>query len=415
MKALCFLKRGAAYLLLDNAKEAFDDFTMAEIRLSKVAAKLSTSEEKYPDDKNTLFYIYHDLLIPYIFYFKGEIYRRNFSYYNAHQYLCNSQKRLEHFLDEDSQDSDYKEIESFFNKRRKYLEKSIKLVRINIAKGKTFLELGEFRKSLKWYFISLLEYFRIVEAKMNDEGQAKNNQYSSLISSIRRLTSYLDETRLHSEINKYKVYKEIQPILKELGNLVSENKGQDYPFLLSDICLRLSMVLHILNLPDYDDISKKNNDKLIEKIPRHSLVKTVLKIVQDLEDKNNLSLGLLELNRLLLKTDNIEIGSKANTLKGSSLPPYQYIQTGNLRDMIYRAFSIYFLRELDLSVLNTKNREKDKERLVARRMLRHMLLLTEEFSTKNAELYKYLMGHKTNKFGTDNKDDDTSGDYVYLT
>jgi len=511
---LSYLRRGFAYLLLDNPEKAFNDFSKVE----KYANLLRKNSLQNTDNVTTL---YSRLMLPYTYSLKGELYRRNFSFYNAHQYFCNSITKLE-----DLKNSKNDKIE-------KILNNSIALIRIKINKGKTFLELGEFKKSLKWFLKALLDYLKITKNSINNSKDPENNtrkanntkNIENITEDIDKAIRYLEETKLDTHISKKELYNKIEPIVSDLQKI----QNNFYPLLFSDICTRIAVVLTLLKLPDYS-----NNNKMTSKNPkRHGLalkwleqayyclgsasyqiissklskisklseissqlsqissklpqiaklpeiaelseissqlsqiaklpeiaelseissqlsqissklpqISVLDKISSKLSKISKLSEISSQLSQISSKLPEIaelsEISSqlsqisskllqiaelpdkgkpkiycnaltilnclilyeKLKLIKDDDLPclcteaiellkngKYELIHFGGFRDIIYRILAITTLKSLQ----SKKNDKQDWEKDIAQRLLQSLLIYTEDFSIKNAELYRYLM------------------------
>ena len=368
LNLLTYLRRGFAYLLLDNPEKAFNDFTKVE----KCTKNLREGASQVKDNISML---YGHLMLPYTYSLKGELYRRNFSFYNAHQYFCNSITKLEDLKNsqnENLKNSNNEDLKNSQNENiKEILDNSITLIRIKINKGKTFLELGEFKKSLKWFLKALLDYVNITKID-NDLGNK-----------IFKAIEYLEETKLDTHITKNELYSKIELIISDLQEKNEEKS--EYPLLFSDICTRIAIVLTLLKLPNYNKKNKKE---------RHDLALKWLELAHKcLHKKKKKYYNALTILNCLIISEKLKgespnfCGEITQLLEDGD---YELIHFGGLRDIIYRILAINTLKSIKPNEGNTKNIQ-DWKKDIARRLLQSLLIYTEDFSIKNAELYRYLM------------------------
>lgn len=366
IQMLSYMRRASALNLLGDER-AFNDYTATE-KLSGILKR------QYGNNRQGVLSLYKNLVIPYTYWLKGEQYRKEYAFYNAYQYYCNSHIGFESFRES-----------------MPFLEKSLKIVRLKLNKAKTFLELGEFRKSLKWLVQGVIQLWDILAM-----GGEVSTQFKVLVEE-------LDKTRLEPKIIKGDILDGIGALTESLQAVVLElrEKGdsrlKDYGTLLSDFFNRISVVLFMLNLPEYNAVSIADYEKsnfehrqtLLDSLHRNVLAFKWLALSLTLNPRNSLA----RFNQTLF-----ELGSSQETRQrfdeirksyGVHPPPklQDLIESGQPFSLIYRRIAKATLDALK----NTEGESNDREREVARRLLERFLMYTDYFSRKNAEIYKYLI------------------------
>jgi len=376
IEILSYIRRGFAYNSLGRNQNAFNDYTSAEKQASVLRDECGENNVEF-------IFLYREFTIPFIYSLKGELYRKDHAFYNAHQYLCNSITRLESVKEK---------------KNRELLNLSFKIARIKIAKGKTFLELGEFRKSLKWYL-------RALEHLLNIFGLNRRE----ITDSLSNLLNYLEETRHDPKIKKGPLFDKLKTVTEKMEGIIVKN-GLDvqnlltnYGILLSDLFNRISLVVFLLNLPDYDVLQQKtregyenaNSSEVREEykklLCRNLIACKWLVLALRLNPRNSLALFNDMLFSLQSCEDAKDACTKMKTDLGVGFPEKaDLMEFGNPRDIIYRLISKVTIELLSQEMSKEDNKD-DKDRNVAKYLLERLLLYTDDFSTKNAEFFKYLM------------------------
>lgn len=178
IQAWSLIRRGYTHLLMNEHEKAFNDYTYAEAEIRELGKH---------KDKSDLCRLYTAFLPPLIYCYKGELYRQDYAYRNAFQYYCAAVVRFQTIIDHDEEDTRVAASE------KNNLLNSFALVKAKVNKGKTFLELGEFRRSLKWFIKSLLS---AVDIFFNQE--TPNN----IKVEFKKACTYLEKTKYDPIIDK---------------------------------------------------------------------------------------------------------------------------------------------------------------------------------------------------------------------
>lgn len=373
IEILSYIRRGNAYESLGEIEKAFNDYTSADKQASLI-------REEYRNSNEEFIILYRDLITPYIYSLKGELYRKDHAFYNAHQYYCNAINRFEDDRDKKKEDQ-----------IGKLLNQSLKIVRLKIVKGKTFLELGEFRKSLKWYLKALEHLLRIFGL-----AQGESTAFSILF-------NYLAERRLDPKLIKGPLFKELKNVIESVEKDILNNNTllANYGILLSDLFNRISLIIFLLNLPDYnregviqikhkykEAVSQNERDNLRNNLCRNLLAWRWLLLALRFNPKNSLG----RFNEIIfgLETTCEEVKNECDKMRQElgvkTCEGGELMEFGNPRDIVYRIISKETLENL-LKV----NEKDDGDENIAKGLLQRLLLHTEDFSMKNAELYRYLI------------------------
>ncbi len=373
IEIVSYLRRGFAFEVLGAPDKAFNDYSSAE----KQASLLCGNE--FNKIKDNFVELYQKLTVPYIYSLKGELYRRNFAFYNAHQYFCNSISRFDENYDQNK--GDIQDLLNF----------SLKKGRIQIFKGKTFFELGEFRKALKWHLKALKQLLSALKLKYND------GKFDAAI-------TYLGEKRLEPKINKREISDKLNALTSEINNIYKQYRDQfiNYAVLLSELFNRISLIIYILNLPNYGTPDYKKfkkeyeqkqklaeREKIKDNLCRNSLAQEWLDLAKELNPESCLA----RLNELIYCLDShgneYKLHSLTKMLAGKMseevISLVDSLTLGEPRDIIYRLMSLYTM--VALAKMKPDNPKKE----IAKNLFQKFLIYTDDFSTRNAELYKYLM------------------------
>lgn len=374
IEIISYMRRGFAFELLGNPEKAFNDYSSAEKQANKF------TEERFTKINEDFFLLYKDLTVPYIYSLKGELYRRNFAFYNAHQYFCNSITSFEDLMNNPVGN----------NEIAKLLEASIKIGRIKIAKGKTFFELGEFRKALKWHIKALQHLLRMMGFIDSED------EFEDII-------TYFIKKRLDPRINKRILYNKLLALTHKIYNII-KNEMFDFKecaVLFSEACNCISLIIFLFHFPDYDSLDEiiilDNDGQTLsslkdykEKVSRNYLAGKWLLLALKLNPFNCLA----RFNELIFDLENpceearmklYMEKEELNIIPINNLS--DLITPGEPRDIAYRLIGkevLDFLKEMD-------EKGSNNEMLIAKNLLQKLLISTDDFSTRNAELCRYLM------------------------
>lgn len=380
IEILSYIRRGVAYEMLGEPEKAFNDYSWAENHvnqlnnISKVINKsVSNDKSKVANLNQPVFLCYfRNLTVPYIYSLKGELYRRNFAFYNAHQYYCNSMNNYDKWLESNRDSSGIKV----------FLKNCIKIGRICMAKGKTFFELGEFRKALKWHIRGVRDIFATI--KGND------------LKAFNNILNYFEETRLDGDINKRELHRELTKVTNYIEsyfvNTAKEEEMEGMAIILSELFNCISMIIYIFNLPDYNYNGKIPLES--KRDMRDSLAITWLCFALKLNQFNYMA----RFNEIIYQMENYSTYFKSNLqskLERFGIKKHEdisddLITPGEPREIAYRLI----VKKALAHISKPSNREKvnkTKEGAIALGLMHKLLMFTDDFSTRNAELCKYLL------------------------
>lgn len=372
IEIISYIRRGFAYEMLGEPEKAFNDYSSAEKQTTVLPITQPQGVVEW----------YRKLTVPYIYSLKGELYRKNFAFYNAHQYFCNSMSKFKEV-------SSGKEGE----KIKELLDSCIKIGRIQIAKGKTFLELGEFRKALKWYIVALQHLLRTITSDY------KTIDFSDEV-------KYFEDTRLDQKINKKKMYDILSQFTEKIKyriNKITFEEFNDYTALISEVFNLIGFIIYIFNLPDFvmlenidaePDCSQSLEELEIKRkcLCRNLLAGRWLLLALKFNPQNYLARFnelIIDLEIKCEKTrERLEEERERLGISYQDEDSIDLMTPGEPRDIMYRLIA----KEALEFIGEPENDEKhDDRREIAKELVNKLLLYTDDFSTRNAELYKYLM------------------------
>ncbi|MEW6003156.1 MAG: MBL fold metallo-hydrolase [Nitrospirota bacterium] len=385
IEIISYIRRGFAFEMLGKPENAFNDYSSAEKQTTGLQATQPGGAVAW----------YQKLTVPYIYSLKGELYRKNFAFYNAHQYFCNSMSKFKE-VSSLKDEEDVKEGKETKEKKelKELLDSCIKIGRIQIAKGKTFLELGEFRKALKWYIKALQHLLRTIT------GNYEAIDFSEEV-------KHFDDTRLDPKINKKKMYDILSKFTENVNSIIKyENLEQcnDYAALISELFNLIGFIIYIFNLPDFvllenidaePDCTQSLEELEVDKkiLCRNLLAGRWLLLALKFNPQNYLArfneliIDLetkCEKTRAILEEEREELGIPTRDKEAK----IDLMTPGEPRDIMYRLIA---KEALEFLWKPEKVGKIDKKKEIAKELINKLLLYTDDFSTRNAELYKYLM------------------------
>ena len=380
-----YVRRGYTYYLFGKGEEAFNDYTHAQ-RMLKLL----------PNDTE-IFLKYKEIFVPVCIDLKAKCYRQDYSYESAFQYYCKSvvsfyklQKQYEKGKKKKTDDVDWGKI---------IVPRSFRLILVEMHKAEMFLELGDFRRSLKWFLLALQQIIELFEYTQNNKNkEAKRDavkDFELLKKSLKDLIDYLDDTKYDPVIEKRPLYKLIRGFLVNFISFKSKNdvllknecKGT---ILLSDICNKIGILLYLVRFPhEFAEDSEQ-----IKSLP-YEWLKIALEF-----DKSN---GLAQHNKLVFEIISGE------TLNIHSDFDYKIIRhEGSLFDRWTRHFATSILNSVKIK----QSSFNDSDKKIAKDLLSRLLLYTDNFSLKNKELFKYLIRER--KISQSNYEDTSSVILIHL-
>lgn len=391
-QAISSLKRGNTYQLNYENDKAFNDFTFTQRLVIRMRNKYGKLDEK--DFPNDIYY----LLIIYTRYLKGTLYYYDYSRTKACEYFCDSYQGFSQV------DKDLSKDFQFFTKS------SILFLKNMLFKGKSFLERGLFKRSLKWFLKSLEQSLTIMDTDQSGMGTDQSGRFNTIRNEIVSLVDYLQKELLTPVIYKEKISEKIGCIANRLNEHIDALSDWS-PYIFSDILNRISMVLYLLNLPD----EKGNGSKAA-----HRGHGTVALRFLELSHKINPQNALSVFDGFLYEVDRIQKRNLIPNGNASDAPEQQNwketvamlekipIETlnyeGEFYDRLYRYFSTALMKkilELELEEERCSNRQPRSElssdknnpttKVLARRLLAKYLTFTDCFIVSDSEVYKYLM------------------------
>lgn len=256
--ALGYFYRGKVFFLLsdyerENFRRAFNDFESAE---NIVIAEVQDLAEKRKKD---LLEICWKWLSASVHFAKGYLYQRAFAHNQAFENFAAGMASY---------------IKDFESSKKNFDYKSLTIAENEVAQGKIFIEMGEFKNALKQFLKALDRIFIISSTKSNPELE-KNLQ------EIRKAQAVLEGAR-QEEIFQKKVF--YDALFKFNPKVLEDNAFKSLRLLVSDICARIAFVLFILFYKSEDP----------EKF-HHLKAEEWLEVALRLDPSN----GLAQFNRLL--------------------------------------------------------------------------------------------------------------------
>ncbi|MDO8139950.1 MAG: MBL fold metallo-hydrolase [Candidatus Brocadiales bacterium] len=351
IQILSYLRRGYTFSVMGEYEKAFNDYTHTQKLLKEIQ-----------NDRNDICNEYKEVLDPVCLGLKGECYQQDYAYDSAFQYYCNSV-------------NSFKELSKKFAKEwnETVLKGSFRLVLVKINKAKMFLEMGEFRRSLKWFCRALQQVIELFQNNINENVE----YFNQLKGSLDELITYLDNTKYDPYIRKFEICEKIEKLTDNLEKFKIKNesllqKKCKGSILLSDICNRISIILYLIHFP----LENEENSK------EHDLSYRWLKLSLEFDSAN----GLAHYNKLVY---GVIAGNDENLPYINSTPSYDYKEIrheGSFFDRWTRHFAITILRSVKKNVLSPD----DGNKKITSDLLSRLLLYTDNFSLKNKEIFRYL-------------------------
>jgi len=220
--------------------EAYNDYCHAERELAALEGRFG--EANCPDERiRKMAADYVCMLTPTILFHKGELYRKQYANSSALRLYLDGISRLNTALGKLPNDDDWKPPkdrarEPYGNLYRRGLGRVKALLNI----GKIYLDLGEFRRALK-FFLRGLSWTLYVEGKSRD-GVCDDE----FLNCARSLDDHLHATKFEPEIDKIRLCERIGGILVNVSH-----RAQNVELLsklASDACNRVGAVLSLIRV-----------------------------------------------------------------------------------------------------------------------------------------------------------------------
>ncbi|MBN2415241.1 MBL fold metallo-hydrolase [bacterium] len=378
-QVLSLLRRGYTFMLLNKYEQAFNDYTYAEKHLRMLKPKYEKkTKKKGKEENNELIDLCNKFIYPLILCYKGELYRRDYAYANAFQYYCSAVVRFGITIDNTHDSNPDEQME--------FLLGGYAAVKALTNKGKTFLEMGEFRRALKWFLKSLGVAISIHNNRVN-------KVVPFALDTLDEMLAFLEDTKFDPVIDKEQLYVVLSRLTKTFSSYVRKKSFQDPDhdlcILISDLTNRIGLVLNLLNIPDVHESRMK------ERVIRNRLAYEWLCMSICLHREN----ALAHFNRMIfnciaqyINYQFTEFGSIDTKYKIAEFAVSTCeFDAGEIFERLNRQFAmcvVNSLQQLDLE-------QNDDYRRIVRKLLFKYFSYTHNFATKNAEIYKYLMRPKT--------------------
>ncbi len=370
LRALCILRRGYSHFLAGENREAFNDYTDLSKLIDQLKQQFVMSNEGYT---KSLTSEYCTLLPPMLNCLRGELYRRDYSYPNAREYYSAALTEFHALTESRSKIKDNSYWKCF-------LDKSLARIKAQLNIGKIYLELGEFRNSLRSFLTALKHSLYLINKE----------EVKELNENLTKLIDYLMATRFDARINKCEVFLRIKVLANNFADkkVYKINKLESYDILFSDILNRVGLIIYILNLPSYPD--NEGKIKTLSDLARNEIAYKLILFCLKLNPQNTLA----RFNQLLFKlsvASHPPSAEQINCLESNeSLPKLEFdFEAGEIFERFIRRFSYAVLENLINK--EAKKNNLDSEQEIAKELLQTLFTYAENFALKNAEIYKYLM------------------------
>lgn len=256
--ALGYFYRGKVFFLLsdyerENFRRAFNDFESSQKIVTADVQKLSEKKSK------DLLKICWMWMSASVYFAKGYLYQRAFAYNQAFENFAAGMRSY---------------VKDFESKKKAFDYKSLTIAENEVAQGKIFIEMGEFKNALK-QFLKALERVFVISVARSSQRINKN------LEQIKKALAVLDSARQEEIFQKKNFY---NALLGFDPTVLEESVFKSLKMLTSDICARIGFVLFIL-------FYKSDNPKRYHELKVDEWFEVALRL-----DASN---GLAQFNRLL--------------------------------------------------------------------------------------------------------------------
>ena len=360
VEILSFLKRSYTFYLLDEYDNAFKDYSEIETIIEKVKKHRNAEKDNIGNPVKDLYNNFISIYRLICLFRKGELYRKDYSHVNAIQYYCNCEESFK-----------LPDV-TIVSSKNDLSECGIRFLNY-ISKAKTYFEMGELQRSLKWLLKAIFLAIRIYQKPKDEKEQENFNKKIKSIDGEGGKIDKLGQNFLDKFIDKETVRKTTEEILGEIRSYEIDNEF--YRFIISDITNRIGILLFIINITTNDENGK------------HELA---LRYVNYSLDNDNTNL-LAHLNIQFISAGTQSPGVNRKHASG-------YLNcTGNIFEKWTKKYIYHVLKR---SNCNSKNRTLDCDEIskkISHNLLRNFFSFTDNLVTKTSQLYRYLM--KERKIG----------------
>ncbi len=220
--ALGYLYRGRVFFLLsdysrENFWKAFNDFTNAERIVGAEVRQLAGKKGKDPLE---ICWKWHSASI---YFAKGYLYQRAFAHYRAFENFSTGLDIYSAYFESNKNDFGYK---------------SLTIAEIEVAQGKIFIELGQFKNAVLQFLKALERVFVIARSEKEMNGSLDIN-----FKEISKSITLLENARQDALFEKEKFYKALS---KFDVKVLEKDIFKPFKLFLSDLSSRLGFVLLVL-------------------------------------------------------------------------------------------------------------------------------------------------------------------------
>ena len=410
---LAYLYRGEAFLMLNEKRKAYNDFTLLERFVETRDIKYSHTRwlpsvsNKSNDDRGENFKQWLKALLKHQ---KGKVYFAAFAHRKALSSFCGMMDI-------------YKEFKEIIIKRQQNIPFQYVMVEAMLYKGKLFLDIGSFQRSLKWFLKGIREILpdeykseslkgfplyslaeRLLQSLIDKLEEFKHNAIIKKGELIDKLWIFKNDIiaekralkEIHEEeydLNLWSKYfkssnKEQRILLTEC--LFSEFKGDPSKSknakLLSDFCNRIGFVLFLINLypTKYSSSQCEEINKKIQFVDENGGNKKIDLASEwiDWAIKFNPHNGFAMFNKWLVDFDRDKFQGYSEDQIKKEFP------ITLKQERFYRRFYPIFLHTIHKKF--PANEPMKSFQRVAYQLSRYLLTYIDDLIKKPAEVYSYL-------------------------
>jgi len=260
-------------------------------------------------------------------------------------------------------------------------------INLMLSKGKGFYEVGNLKRSVKWFLVSWRALVIVFQDTNRTEDETTANARWFAAEDCKRAIEALTAIRNDPDFSKGDLRALVEPVIKTTTDV---DVPAEFGVLAAEILLRLGHVLFILQLGGKDPAEMRIPAGIPEPTDANYLAYECLRVAARLDPSNN-----------LVDADLLKIEYGRGQAGGAESIAYSEIERPPLAErwpfgrgdseQTIRVIEYLLLRWLCFSQPGTEDAEHSAEAVISRELIRRFLTHTDSINVKQSQVYKYLM------------------------